>query len=116
MAAANIPFDDSRLLGNPNAGGYNVVNHNGMNTQVLEFNAGRNPSIIPSLLAFKNNFIVPEIEEGISLERQQYEQGAARTSSDTNSIPHIKNWLYPEFRHGINPITCRPYLETLPRN
>ena len=45
MAAANIPFDDSRLLGNPNAGGYNVVNHNGMNTQVLEFNAGRNPSI-----------------------------------------------------------------------
>jgi len=68
--------------------------------------------IIPSLVAFKNNFIVPEIEEGISEERQRYEEGAARTSSDTNSIPHIKNWLYPEFRHGINPITCRPYLET----
>ena len=113
MAAANISFENSRLLGNPNGGAYNVVNHDAMNNQVYEFNAGRNPSIIPSLVAFKNNFIVPEIEdEGISPERKRYEEAAAQTSSDTNSIPHIKNWLYPHFRHGNNPITCRPYLET----
>ena len=110
--ADDIPFDDSRLLCNPNGGDYNVVDVSTLEAQMIDFNTGRNPSITPASLAFKQNYIVPKIDENLPDDRKQMEERLARESSRDNSIPLIKNWLYPDFQHGINPVTSRYYLQT----